>query len=80
MYTNIPTDEFLTTVKSACENNIVEEGLKHDIMKLLKVIMDQNCFQFMGQTYIQHEGLATGAPTSSILSEFYVQHLENSKI
>jgi hypothetical protein len=49
-------------------------------MKLLEVIMDQNYFQFMGQTYVQHEGLATGATTSSILSEFYLQHLENSKI
>jgi hypothetical protein len=34
----------------------------------------------MDQTYIQHDGLAMGAPTSSILSEFYLQHLENSKI
>jgi hypothetical protein len=29
---------------------------------------------------LQHDGLAMGAPTSSILSEFYLQHLENSKI
>jgi len=44
------------------------------------VIIDQNYFQFMGQTYVQHDGLTMGAPTSSILSEFYLQHLENSKI
>jgi hypothetical protein len=34
----------------------------------------------MDQTYVQHDGLAMGAPTSSILSEFYLKHLENSKI
>jgi hypothetical protein len=34
----------------------------------------------MDKIYVQHEGLAMGAPTSSILSEFYLQHLENSKI
>ena len=34
----------------------------------------------MDQTYVQHDGFAMGAPTSSILSEFYLQHLENSKI
>jgi hypothetical protein len=50
MYTNIPTDELLTIIESACENNVVEEALKHDIIKLLKVIVDQNYFQFMGQT------------------------------
>jgi len=34
----------------------------------------------MDQTYVQNDGLAMGATTSSILSEFYLQHLENSKI
>jgi hypothetical protein len=43
------------------ENNIFEDGLKHDIIKLIRVVMDQK-FHFMGQTYGQHEGLATGAP------------------
>jgi hypothetical protein len=80
MYTNVPTDELLTIIKSACENNAVKEGLKHDIIKLVKLVTDQNYFQFMGQTYIQNEGLAMGVPMSSILSEFYLQHLENSKI
>jgi len=53
---------------------------KRDILKLLTVIKEQNCFQFMGKTYTQHDGLAMGAPTSSILSEFFFQHLENSQI
>ena len=34
----------------------------------------------MGKTYTQHDGLAIGATTSSILSEFFLQHLKNSKI
>jgi len=80
MYTNIPAEERLTIIESACKNNDVEEGTKRDILKLLKVVIDQNYFQFMEQTYVQHDGLAMGAPTSSILSEFYLQHLENSKI
>jgi hypothetical protein len=41
--------------------------------------MHQN-FQFVGQTYGQHEGLATGCTTSSILTELYLQHLENYNI
>jgi hypothetical protein len=31
-------------------------------------------------TYIKSEGLAMEAPTSSILSEFYLQYFENSKL
>jgi len=72
MYTNIPTDELLTIIESACEKNVVEEGLKHDIIKLLKVIMDQNNLQYMGQTYVQYDSLAMGAPMLSIQSEFYL--------
>jgi hypothetical protein len=80
MYTNIPTEELLTITESTCKNNNVEEGLKCDILKLLNVVIYQNDFQFMDKTYVQHDGLAMGAPTSSILSEFYLQHLKNSKI
>ena len=43
-------------------------------------VVNQNCFQFHGDMYIQMEGLAMGAPTSSILSEFYLQHLETTNI
>jgi hypothetical protein len=34
IYTKTPTDELLIIFESACENNFVEEGLKHDIIKL----------------------------------------------
>jgi hypothetical protein len=44
------------------------------------VVIDQNYFQFIDKTYVQHDGLAMEVSTSSILSEFYLQHLENSKI
>jgi len=54
--------------------------LKRDILKLLTVIIEQNYFQFMGKTYTQHDGLAMVASTSSTLSEFFLQHLENSQI
>jgi hypothetical protein len=43
-------------------------------------ILDQNYFQFHGKTYIQSQGLAMEAPTSSVLSEIYLQHLENTEI
>jgi len=80
MYTNIPTGELITIINKACQNNYIENNLKHDIVKLAKTIIEQNCFQFGGRTYIQSEGLATGAPTSSIFSELYLQHLESTRI
>jgi hypothetical protein len=49
MNMNIPTDELLNIIESSCQNNDVE-SLKPDILKLLKVVIDQNYFQFMDQT------------------------------
>jgi hypothetical protein len=80
MYTNILTGELITIIDKSCQNNYIENNLKNNIVKLAKTIIEQNCFQFGGRTYIQSEGLAMGAPTSSIFSEFYLQHLESTNI
>jgi hypothetical protein len=76
MYTNNPTNELLVIINSVC-NNYIEGNLKHGILKLSKIIMDQNYFHLEDKTCLQHEGLAIGSPTSLILSEFYLQFLEN---
>ena len=80
MYTNIPTNELLSLIDTACSNNLVDESLKRDIISIPKTIIEQNFFQFEDTTYRQHEGLAMGAPTSSIFSEFNLQYLEKSRI
>ena len=80
MYTNIPTEELIKIIKTACQHNNIEDKLTQNIIKLSKIIINQNYFQFLDKTYIQTEGLATGAPTSSIFSEHYTQFLENSTI
>jgi len=71
--------ELLSITFTACNNNLVEEWLKRDIINLSKTIVDLNYFQFEDLTYKQNKGLAMGAPTSSIFSEFYLQHQENSR-
>jgi hypothetical protein len=49
-------------------------------MAIAKTVLTQNYYGFKGKTYIQPKGLAMGAPSSSILSEVYLQYLENTKI
>lgn len=80
MYTNIPTDAIPPIINLACCNNHVDESIRLDLAKLTKTLLDQNCFHFDNMTFIQPDGLAMGAPTSSILSEFYLQHLEIQQI
>jgi hypothetical protein len=49
-------------------------------MTLVKVILNQNYFQYNDELYTQNEGLAIGAPTSSIFAEIFVQCLEHNYI
>jgi hypothetical protein len=79
MYSNVPTKEVMATINKLCELNDVEEKAKQDIMKITQVIVEQNYFSFQNKIYVQNEGLAMGAPTSSILSEVYLQHIEHTK-
>ena len=41
MYTNIPTNEHITIIDRACQNNYIENNLKRDIVKLAKTITEQ---------------------------------------
>jgi len=48
-------------------------------MAIAQTILNLNYFQVKDTTYIQNDGLAMGAPSSSsVLSEVYLQHLENT--
>jgi hypothetical protein len=44
------------------------------------VITYQNYFSNNGEILIQEDSLAMGAPTSSLLAEFFLQHLEHIHI
>ena len=74
MYTNIPTNELLTIIDVACQNNYVEENLKQNVIKLTKNYHTPKLLP-IPRHEIQSEGLSIGAPTFSILSELYLQYL-----
>jgi hypothetical protein len=80
MYTNIPTHDLTTIISEICQNNQIDTNIREDIIKLTKTIANQNYFQFRNENYVQTEGLTMGAPTSAILSEIYMQFLENNVI
>jgi hypothetical protein len=42
--------------------------------------MEQNYFQFYQKYYKQTEGLAMGAPTSEVLAEIFIQHMEHKHL
>jgi hypothetical protein len=80
MYSNIHTNELIKIIGLMCDQHDIEEELRHGIMKISPILIKQNYFQFQDTLYIQEEGLDMGAPTSSVFSEIYPQHIENTKI
>jgi len=80
MYSNIPITDLMTTLRKLCEVNNVDDRTTQDIMRIAQTLVLQNYFRFRDTIYIQNEGLAMGAPTSSILSEVYLQYMENTTV
>lgn len=80
MYTNIPIDETLKIIEeqlSLLNNN---EHESKEIILLLNNTLKQNYFQFNNNYYLQTDGLPMGSPLSSLISEIFLQHIENQFI
>jgi hypothetical protein len=80
MYTNIPPQELVEIIKIMCKQNDLNKITYNEIVKICDIIITQNYFRYNNSQYVQEQGLAMGAPTSSIFSEIYLQYLKNTKI
>jgi hypothetical protein len=80
MYFNIPIQALINSFEQFCTQYNIDPEQKTEIIMLSCLITKQNYFQFQGKTYIQKEGLAMGAPASSLFSEIYLQCTKNNKI
>jgi len=60
--------------------NNIDGRTTRDIIRIEKTLIEQNFFHLWDTIYIQNKGLAMGNPTSSILSEVYLQYVENTTI
>jgi hypothetical protein len=80
MYTNIPETEIANIVNNVIENHGIDKNTQKEIMQILGIVLEQNYFQTDQEFYKQTDGLAMGAPTSSVLAETYIQHMERTQI
>jgi hypothetical protein len=80
MYTSIPQKELTTIISNTLSLNNTSTEKTKEITKLVRTILNHNYVQHNNELYTQNEGLAMGAPTSAILAEIFVQHLEHNTI
>jgi hypothetical protein len=61
-------------------HNLVDPQVKHELLNWYDVITKQNYFLYNNNTIIQNDGLAMGAPFSSILAEIFLQYIQNTHL
>jgi hypothetical protein len=81
MYTNIPKHDIINIISNIIKGNPQSnENVQKEILYITQTIMEQNYFQFNQQYYKQTNRVAMGAPTSAVLPETYIRHMEHTQI
>jgi hypothetical protein len=78
MYTNIPVSETKQILESMLTANSLNPQTKMELLHWYEVITKQNYFAFDGKVFLQTDGLAMGAPSSSVISEIFLQYIEHT--
>jgi hypothetical protein len=75
-----PINYTLNFANKLLNNNCVDEHSTRDIMSFLRMIMNQNCFQYEVKFYKPTSGVAMGSPLSSNMAEIFLQDLEQNRL
>lgn len=73
MYTNIPIKETINIITNTLNDKQIDVKTINEIKTALELILSQNYFQHNNEYYTQNDGLAMGSPSSSLLSEIFLQ-------
>lgn len=76
LYTSIPKNDTLSFLKEKLLLNY-DRKYVDQIINLTTISLEQNYFEFDCKYYLSKDGLGMGHPTSAILSEIFMQELEN---
>jgi len=79
MYSNIPITELTKIIEVMCTQNRLNTEIKDEIIKICNILTKQNYFQYEDLQYITRRWTSHGT-SHIILSEIYLQYLENTKI
>jgi hypothetical protein len=77
LYSNIPVTETKTILMDMLIHEHIEPQTQSEILNWYDVITKQNYFTHNNNIVIQKDGLAMGAPSSGLIAEIFLQHLEH---
>ena len=62
------------------QQRLIPPRTQQELLKWYDVITKQNYFTQKEQIVVQHDGLAMGAPSSGLIAEIFLQHIEHSQL
>jgi hypothetical protein len=80
LYVNLPKQGIIQATTIWMNKNKVDTETKEQIIQLLKVIMEQNYFQYNNQYFKPEKGIAMGSPIPGTLTEIYLRLIEERYI
>jgi hypothetical protein len=80
MYTNTPKTGIINIINNILQTTMELRRIYKKITHILKTVIEQNYFQFDQEYYKQINGLAMGAPISSVLAKIYIQNMKHTQI
>jgi hypothetical protein len=76
LYVNLPKQGIIQSTAIGMDRSKVSTDIMKQIIQLLKVIIEQNYFQYSNQYFKLEKGTAMGSPISRTLAEIYLQLIE----
>ena len=80
MYSKIPVKETKQILSNILSDKVTDPNIRSEMINIYEVITEQNYFVNNDNIIIQDDGLAMGTPSSTIISEIFLQHLEQTKL
>jgi len=80
MYSNIPITQTKQILDNMLAFNLANSQIRSILLDWYEVITRQNYFQHNDKTITQTDGLAMGAPSSTIISEIFLRHTEHTNL
>ena len=80
LYTNILVKETRAILANILQQRLIHPNTQQELLKWYDIITKQNYFAHKEQTVVQRDGLAMGAPSSGLIAEIFLQHMEHSHL
>jgi len=80
LHSSISVKETKMIFVNILTQNLIAPQKQQELLRWFDIIANQNYFTQGNQIVLQHDGVGMGAPSSGLIAEIFLQHIEHSYI